>query len=63
MDLEEAIQKVYEWLEPHFEDVEGLQEAWELIRDSLPPYGESMSAKDLARMHIEKALKLLDSLK
>lgn len=59
MDLGEAVEKVYEWLEPRFEDVEGLQEAWELVRDSLPPHCEGCTYKDLAKMHIEKALELL----
>lgn len=35
MELEKAIEKVEEWMEPHFEDVEDLQEAWNLCRSIL----------------------------
>jgi len=59
LQLDEAIDKVLEYLEPHFEDVPGLQEAWELIRDSLPFESGGCDEKDIARMHIEKALELL----
>lgn len=61
MDLGKAIEKVYEWVEPHFEDVSGLQEAWRLLVNSLPVEGEALTAKDLVKIHIEKALELLEA--